>query len=63
MADTESNEPEKLLTPKEVAGLLSCSVQTVYDMARSGELVALKVRSEWRFRPSDVSAFQRQGAA
>ena len=63
MPESERNEPEKLLKVKDVADLLGIHEQTVYDMARSGELPALKVRSEWRFRPSDVVTFQSKGAA
>ena len=48
MTDTKRNEPEKLLTVKAVADLLGVHPQTVYDLARSGELKARKVLSEWR---------------
>lgn len=61
MADTGRNEPEKMLTVAEVAALLGVHPQTVYDLARSGELPGRKVRSEWRFLPSDVAAYQKSG--
>lgn len=62
MTDGEHNEPETLLEAEDVAGLLKVHKQTVYDLARSGRLPAVKIGKVWRFRPSDVSAFQR-GAA
>lgn len=63
MAESESNEPETLLEIEDVARLLKVSPQTVYKLARSGELKGRKVASEWRFLPSDVSAYQRGEAA
>lgn len=62
MTDTGRNEPEKLLDVEEVASLLGIHPQTTYDMARSGEIRAFKVGREWRFRPSDVKAWQDEKA-
>lgn len=58
MPEQGRNEPEKLLDVDEVAALLGVHQQTVYDMARSGELRGFKVGRIWKFRPSDVSAWQ-----
>lgn len=52
------NEPEKLLEVEEVADLLRLHVKTVYEKARSGELPGVKIGRGWRFRPSDVAAYQ-----
>jgi len=63
MTDTGRNEPEKLLDVEEVAALLGLHPQSVYDMARSGEIQAFKVGREWRVRPSDLKAWQEAKAA
>lgn len=63
MESKESNAPEKLLEPREVADLLGLHVQTVYEKARTGELRGLRVGRLWRFRPSDVTAYQNERAA
>ena len=48
---------EKLYTAQEVADCLGCSLQTVYELVRSGELPSLKVRSSWRVRESDLEKY------
>jgi excisionase family DNA binding protein len=57
MTQAERNEPETLLEVEEVAALLKVHPQTVYDMARSGELRGFKVGRWWRFLPSDLKAW------
>jgi excisionase family DNA binding protein len=44
-----------LLTIKETAELLPISTQTVYRMAQTKELPAIKVGSLWRFRESELA--------
>lgn len=63
MPENERNEPEKLLDVDEVAALLGLHSQTIYDMARTGELAGFKVGRVWKFRPSDVRAWQDAKAA
>lgn len=58
MAETDRNEPEKLLEVEDVARLLGLNPQKVYEMVRSGELRAFKIGRVWRLRPSDVKAWQ-----
>ena len=43
-----------LLNVKEVAGLLSVSAQSVYNMLSDGRLRASKVGREWRFNVEDI---------
>jgi excisionase family DNA binding protein len=45
---------EHPLKPEEVAALLQIDRETVYRMARRGELPAFKVSSRWRFLPSQL---------
>lgn len=61
MESRESNAPEKLLDATAVAELLGLHVQTVYEKARTGELPGVRIGRLWRFRPSDVSAYQEDG--
>lgn len=45
----------KHVTTKELAESLNCSARTVQRMAAAGEIPAVKVRSEYRFNPQDVT--------
>ncbi|BBO76142.1 hypothetical protein DSCW_35590 [Desulfosarcina widdelii] len=57
---------QQLLTAKDVAGLLQCSVPLVYKMTTDGRLACIRIpcpgtgtskpRSLKRFRPSDVQS-------
>ena len=48
---------EELMTIQEVAAYLKMSRQTIYRMARQDKIPALKVRSRWRFRRSDIESW------
>ena len=48
---------EKMYTAKEVAEFLRVSPRTVWRMIESGELKAIKVRSEYRIRHRDFVAY------
>jgi excisionase family DNA binding protein len=45
---------ERLLTPHEVAELTRLQIDTLYRLARRGDLPFLKLRGRLRFRRSDV---------
>ena len=45
---------EHPMTPEDVAVLLRIDRETVYRMARRGQLPAFKVSSRWRFLPSHL---------
>ena len=53
----------QLLTKKEVARLLACSVRMVERLVASGTLTAVKIRGAVRFRLSDVEQIMMKGAA
>jgi excisionase family DNA binding protein len=62
------NKPGKpaglqLLTKKEVARLLACSVRMVERLVASGTLAAVKIRGAVRFRLSDVEQIMMKGTA
>jgi excisionase family DNA binding protein len=60
----EVQQKIQLLKAEEIAEMLGLKVQTVYTMARRGELKKVKLsRRCLRFRPSDVERFIERKAA
>ena len=60
----ESQKYTRLLTAEDIAVMLGLKVQTVYTMARRGELEKVKLsRKCLRFRADDVERFIRRKAA
>lgn len=57
-------QKSRLLTAEDIAAMLRVKVQTVYTMARRGELEKLKLsRKCLRFRADDVERYiERKGA-
>jgi excisionase family DNA binding protein len=53
----------QLLTKKQVANLLACSVRMVERLVASGTLTAVKIRGAVRFRSSDIEQIMMKGAA
>ncbi len=49
-----ANSIGKLLTPEDIATLLSISPRTVYDYAQKGKIPAIKMLGQWRFKESDI---------
>jgi excisionase family DNA binding protein len=54
---------ERPLTPEEVAAVLQIDRETVYRMARRGELPGFKVSSRWRFLPSALQRWMEEEQA
>ena len=52
----------QLLTKKQVANLLACSVRMVERLVASGTLTAVKIRGAVRFRSSDIEQIMMKGA-
>jgi excisionase family DNA binding protein len=48
------------MTPEDVAAVLRIDRETVYRMARRGELPAFKVSSRWRFLPSALQRWMEE---
>ena len=63
--DNKSGKPARmqLLTKKQVANLLACSVRMVERLVASGTLTAVKIRGAVRFRQSDIEQIMMKGAA
>ncbi len=53
----------RLLTKKEVAKLLACSVRMVERLVASRTLTAVRIRGAVRFRSNDVEQIMMKGAA
>jgi excisionase family DNA binding protein len=62
--ENESNGASpQLVTKKEVARLLACSVRMVERLVASGTLTAVKIRGAVRFRLRDIEQITVKGAA
>ena len=61
MLQMETYMPHPLLTLEEAARRLNVSVATVRRMIRDKELVATKLRGDWRVDPVDLEAFIDRG--
>lgn len=60
-----SNQPEKLLTPKDVSEILCVAVSTVYKWAYSGDLPCIfihgsKRKATVRFRPTAIEEWLKK---
>lgn len=45
------------LTTEEVLGCLKVNPRTIYRLIKSGELPAVRIGRQWRFRRSDLDAW------
>ena len=55
---SDTNEGHRLpsfLTTEEVLGYLKVNPRTIYRLIRSGELPAIRIGRQWRFRRSDLN--------
>jgi len=56
VSDTnEGVAPPSFLTTEEVLGYLKVNPRTIYRLIRNGELPAIRIGRQWRFRRSDLS--------
>ena len=53
--DTE--DLQAFLTTEEVLGYLKTTPRTIYRLIRSGELPAVRIGRQWRFRRADLDAW------
>ena len=57
MANTNSATSPAFLTTEEVLGYLKVTPRTIYRLIRAGELPAVRIGRQWRFRRSDLDAW------
>lgn len=50
-------------TVEEVAQLLKVSIDVIYDLLRSGDLVGQKVGRAWRVEESELKRYMAEGPA
>jgi excisionase family DNA binding protein len=50
-------QANKLMTKKEAAEYLNCSVITIVRKANSGDIKGYKKLGKWYFKPSDLDAY------
>jgi excisionase family DNA binding protein len=48
------------LKPKQVAKLMQCSLQHVYDLAKSGKISYIRDGKNVRFKPDDLDQYEKQ---
>jgi excisionase family DNA binding protein len=60
MSAVDESRLGPLLTPEDVAELLQVDRETIYRMARRGELPAIKVARHWRFRAARIERWLRE---
>ena len=48
---------QAFLTTEEVLGYLNTTPRTIYRLIRSGELPAVRIGRQWRFRRNDLDAW------
>lgn len=60
MSTLDEASSNRLLTPEDVAELLQVDRETIYRMARRGELPAIKVARHWRFRAARIERWLRE---
>ncbi len=51
---------EKLLTPRDVAGILGCSPDQVIQLARGGQIRVAEPGRFWRFHHTDVMEYRER---
>jgi len=61
---TDSSPLPSFLTTDDVLGYLRVTPRTIYRLIRDGELPAVRIGRQWRFRRSDLDAWlERQRAS
>jgi excisionase family DNA binding protein len=63
MGNESNGASHQLVTKKEVARLLACSVRMVERLVASGKLATVKIRGAVRFRLSDIEQIIVKGTA
>jgi excisionase family DNA binding protein len=54
---TIGDRPAAFLTTEEVLGYLKVNPRTIYRLIRDGELPAVRIGRQWRFRRTDLDAW------
>jgi len=57
--DFASKIPCLWLAPKQVAKLMQCSIEHVYDLVKAGKICYIKDGRNIRFRPEDLDDYEK----
>lgn len=57
--DFARKNESKWLTPKQVARLMQCSKEHVYDLAKSGRISYIRDGKNIRFKPEDLDDYEK----
>ena len=52
-----NSEDQTFLTTEEVLGYLQTTPRTIYRLIKTGELPAVRIGRQWRFRRTDLDAW------
>lgn len=58
-----ADQPPEILLAREVADILRCSDQQVYNLARAGKIPSIRIGKLVRFRRSEILAMQQSQSA
>ena len=47
------------LSPKQVAKLMQCSIEHIYDLVKSGKICYIKDGKNIRFKPEDLDDYEK----
>jgi excisionase family DNA binding protein len=53
-SDSSGTELQTFLTTEDVLGYLKVTPRTIYRLIRAGELPAVRIGRQWRFRQTDL---------
>ena len=56
-------ERQPFLTTEQVLGYLNTTPRTIYRLIRNGELPAIRIGRQWRFRRADLDRWVERQAA
>jgi PTS system nitrogen regulatory IIA component len=62
-SETEDCGMAEWMTVKQVAEYLQMSDDKIYDMAKKGELPAVKIRQQWRFDREEIDQWLKDHQA
>ena len=63
MIHDPGTELQAFLTTEEVLGYLKTTPRTIYRLIRNGELPAVRIGRQWRFRRTDLDRWVERQAA
>lgn len=63
MIHDPGTELQAFLTTEEVLGYLKTTPRTIYRLIRSGELPAVRIGRQWRFRRADLDQWVERHTA